>query len=272
MQDQLNRQWTYAAIAVALALGVGAGRFLSSASAPPAEPPVAAATKPQAAPVVTPTAKPEEPGITRYQVPVTVSQPAKGPADALVTVVEWCDFQSKACRDAEPVLSQVLAAYEGKLRFVFRHFPPAQSLEAQLAHEFAQIAHEQNDKFWPVRERLMQEKGPITLQTVQAIAKDLELDWDRVRTALEGHAFAQHIGSDALFAKFFEVTEAPAIFVNGRRLAGPPSLDAFRTLIDDELKRADALVQSGIPREGVYANLIRGGKWTRPAEMDAPAN
>ena len=256
MQDQLNRPLTFAAIALALALGVGAGRQVSSKSAPPPQPPAA---------------KPEEPGITRYQVPVTISQPAKGPADALVTVVEWCDFQSKACRDAETVLSQVFAAYEGKLRFVFRHFP-AQSLEAQLAHEFAQIAHEQNDKFWPVRERLMQEKGPITLQTVQAIAEDLELDWDGVRTALEGHAFAQHIGSDALFAKFFEVTEAPAIFVNGRRLPGPPSLDAFRALIDDELKRADALVQSGIPRDGVYANLIRGGKWTRPAEMDAPAN
>ena len=271
MDKQLNSRWTWAAIVVALALGVGAGRLAMLGKSTQEAPTVAAPTPTPSAKTAAPTLKPDEPGITRYQVPVTISQPAKGPADALVTIVGWCDLQSVACRDADAVLTQVLAAYDQELRFVFRHLPQ-ETLESQLAHEFAQIAHERADKFWTVRERLLHAAGPIELETVERIAKEVDMDWPATLSALESHSFAQHVGTDAMFAKFFEVTKAPAFFVNGRRLEGKPSLAAFRTLIDDELKHAETLVSKGIARDAVYANLIRGGKWKRPSEMDAPAN
>src|SRR5579871_4741792 len=47
----------------------------------------------------------------------------RGPADAKILVVEFSDFQCPACRVAEPTIRQMLPLYEGKLRFVFKHFP-----------------------------------------------------------------------------------------------------------------------------------------------------
>jgi protein-disulfide isomerase len=272
MHEQLNPRWTWTAIALALVAGVGAGRLFVGSRDAAGDRPAAAAAEPAArpSPAADAPARPVEPGITRFQVPVTVSQPAKGSPDALVTIVQWCDFESAGCRAVEPVLDQVQAAYADKLRWVFRHFAPP-SLEGRLAHQFAQIAHDRADKFWLAKQKLLQTTERVTLPVVERIAKELGMDWPSTRSALEAQAFGQHVDTDALFAKFFEVAQAPAFFVNGRRL-GEPTLAGFRALIDDELRRAQAMVDSGVPRNAVYANLIKGGKWTRPPELDAPAN
>ena len=49
--------------------------------------------------------------------------PAKGPADALVTIVIGSDFQCPFCKRVEPTLKQLEEAYPGKLRFVWKNNP-----------------------------------------------------------------------------------------------------------------------------------------------------
>ncbi len=49
--------------------------------------------------------------------------PAKGPANAPVTIVEFTDFQCPACAAMHPVIEEVLKSYGDKVRFVVRDFP-----------------------------------------------------------------------------------------------------------------------------------------------------
>src|SRR6185369_7054344 len=54
-------------------------------------------------------------------------QPARGPADAKVTVVEYSDFQCPFCGKAYDTFEkEVIGQYGDKVRFVFKNFPLTQ--------------------------------------------------------------------------------------------------------------------------------------------------
>lgn len=69
-----------------------------------------------------------------------------GDAAAPVTVVEYGDFQCPFCRDATPVLKELVDSSGGGIRLVFRHFPLFTvhpfALTAALAAEAA------GERFW----------------------------------------------------------------------------------------------------------------------------
>ena len=64
--------------------------------------------------------------------PVTIptsGSPVRGPAGAVLTLVEFSDFQCPYCSIAVAKLDAVLAAYPGKVKLIFKQFP--------LRHAFA---------------------------------------------------------------------------------------------------------------------------------------
>src|SRR5712691_9154920 len=74
----------------------------------------------------------------------TEGEPSLGPTNAPVTIVEFSDFQCPYCRQAQGALKQLMAAYEGKVKLVFRDFPLRNiHPQAQKAAEAAQCAAEQ---------------------------------------------------------------------------------------------------------------------------------
>jgi len=199
-------------------------------------------------------------GVKRYHVPVTMSQPTKGSADAIVTIVEWCNFQNSECRRIEPILEKILERYGADARLVFRHFAGPST----MPHEFARIAHEQASKFWEAKDLLMRAQDEPTRADLEGFAKQIGLDRTATNSALDRRTHAGHIAADKLFAKMFDVREVPALFVNGRPLAGEVTLGALESLIDDERARAQKLVSSGVRRDSIYAELTKNGDWNRP--------
>ena len=90
-----------------------------------------------------------------YRIAVDDS-PVKGPADALVTIVESSDFECPFCKRVGPTLKQVEETYRGKVRFVFKHNPlpfHARALPAAIATEEAR-AQGGDAKFWAMHDAL----------------------------------------------------------------------------------------------------------------------
>ena len=52
----------------------------------------------------------------------------------------------------------------------------------------------------------------------------------------------------------------PAFFINGRYLSGAQPVEAFKAVIDEEMKKADGLIAKGTPKDKVYEETIKSGK------------
>lgn len=160
--------------------------------------------------------------------------PSKGPANAPVTIVEFTDFHCPHCRDAEAVLTQVLASYP--VRLVHRDLPLDNAHpHAREAHEAARCAEAQG-RFWPYRELLFAGE-PKTGDGLKATARSTNLDLTAYERCIAGGLGRAAIEADLADAKRLGVKSTPTFFVNGRELEGPPTLEAFAAAIRNALPR-----------------------------------
>lgn len=150
----------------------------------------------------------------------TDDDPQVGPHDALLTIVEFSDFQCPFCKDAFPIIKDLLASHGDKIRFIYRDFP-VQSLHplAQTAAEAGECAHAQG-KFFPYHDKLFINQDSLTSNSFVAFAQELNMDVAAFSTCLTKHTFTQEVNQDYSAGVTAGVTGTPTFFVNGRRVPG----------------------------------------------------
>src|SRR5688500_5605174 len=209
----------------------------------------------------------------RFRVPVSAEQPSKGPADALVTIVEFSEFQCPFCTRVSPTISQIMNDYRGKVRFVWRNNPLPFHGDAKPAAELAMEAFAQggNDKFWQAHDLLFENQLALTRPDLDRYAQQIGLDMNRYRAAMDGHTHMARIEADMALAARLGARGTPGFLINGRLLMGAQPIEQFKEIIDDEVRRAEALIATGIPRARVYAELTKNGRTHAAPEAPAPA-
>ena len=240
-------------LVLALVVGGVTGFFVSRATSTP---PPAAPTQAQAQRPAPP--RPVEDARAVYRVPVDDS-PVKGPADALVTIVEASDFQCPFCKRVAPTLKQIEEAYRGKVRFVFKHNPlpfHADALPAALASEEARV--EGGDaKFWAMHDRLF-ESPSLDAASLEAAARAVGVDVAKVKEAVASKRWESRVRRDQALVTGLGASGTPSFFINGRKLVGAQPFEQFKTVIDDELAKAEGLVKAGTPPAELYAKIMAG--------------
>ena len=208
--------------------------------------------------------------VERFKVPVTSAQPSKGPSDALVTIVEFSEFQCPFCARVLPTTKQILETYGDKVRIVWRNNPLAFHNNAVPAAALAMEAFAQggNDKFWEVHDVLFQNQKALGRPQLEEYAKAAGLDMDKVQKALDEGTHAKVIADDQAVAGTFGARGTPYFFVNGRQLRGAMPFPSFKAIIDDEIAKAETLMKKGVKKEQIYATIIKDGK-TNAAAPDA---
>jgi protein-disulfide isomerase len=204
--------------------------------------------------------------VERFKVPVTNQQPQKGPADALVTIVEFSEFECPFCARVNPTVAQALKEYDGKLRVVWRNNPLPFHKNATPAAIAAMEAHAQggNDKFWKMHDLLFQNQKALGREDLEKYAQQVGLDMTAFRQALDTNKHEAAIKQDQEVAAKLGARGTPAFFINGRKLMGAQPYEQFKELIDDEVRRAQALVGTGVAKSRVYAEITKNA-------LDAPA-
>jgi protein-disulfide isomerase len=210
---------------------------------------------------------------TVYRVP-TLDAPVRGGAHPKVTIVEFSDFQCPFCGRVKPTLDTLLRTYGPDLALVFRHNPlpfHANALPAALAAEAART----QGKFWEMHDLLFAHQQDLDRAALEGYALKLGLDLPRFKAALDGQVDKARIDRDADDALRFSMGGTPVFFINGRSLNGAQPIEAFQRAIDEELRKADALLAKGTPRAELYAALTKDGRDTRaeppPAKPDPDA-
>lgn len=176
----------------------------------------------------------QEPQYIRYDIPTEGSY-ALGPDDAPITIVEFSDYQCPFCkRWHEEVYEPLLAAYPGKIRFVYRHLPLTSiHPDAFSAAEAAMCAGEQ-DAYWQFHEKLF-DGDLLGSGAYTQYAQDLDLDAASFETCLTEHTYQEAVQADSDFALDLGVSSTPTFFINGLAIVGAQPLDVFQQVIDKEL-------------------------------------
>ena len=153
-------------------------------------------------------------------VPVTERDNSIGPSNAVVTLVEYGDFECSFCRKAYSML-QGLRRYMGdNLRFVYRHFPLAEAHpHAQHAAEAAEAAGAQG-KFWEMHDILFQSQDALEDEDLVMYAARIGIDFQRVSQELAAGAYTRRVRDDFRGGARSGVNGTPTFFINGARYDG----------------------------------------------------
>ncbi|NOY90351.1 MAG: thioredoxin domain-containing protein [Deltaproteobacteria bacterium] len=202
----------------------------------------------------------------RFRVPVG-AQPSRGPADALVTIVEFSDFQCPFCARVVPTLEAVRERYGDDVRIVWRNTPLPFHPNARPAAVAALEAYEQagNQGFWALHDALFANQRELENANLESLFVQQGLNLNKLRRAVERGTHDAVIDADLALGARVGVLGTPIFFINGRPLRGSQPLETFVTAIDAALLEARGEIQRGTPRAAVYEALTRDGLTQAPA-------
>jgi Na+/H+ antiporter NhaA len=163
----------------------------------------------------------------------------RGDPDAIVTVVEYADFECPFCGRAEPTIRELMSnAGADHLRYVFRHLPLADvHPNAQLAAEASEAAAAQG-MFWEMHDRLYEHQDQLSPKDLVGHARVLGLDVERFTEDLRQRRYRTRVERDVDGADESGVSGTPSFFINGRRHHGVYDIDALRAAVRTAKQRA----------------------------------
>lgn len=166
---------------------------------------------------------------------------SQGPANAAITLVEFSDFHCPFCSKATPTIEQLMAAYPGKIRRVWRHYPLPFHQGADRTHMASECAHEQG-KFWEFHNKAFEmQKDLQKPETVDEIAKQIGLDKKKFDACLSSNKYKDFIQKEIAKGNESGVRGTPSFFLNGRILVGALPLDQFKNMVEGILDPSKAV-------------------------------
>ena len=165
----------------------------------------------------------------------------RGSGDALVTLVEYGDYECPYCGQAEVVIRELLVSFSDDLRYVWRHLPLNDvHPHAELAAEAAEAAGAQG-KFWEMHDELLAHQDHLEPDELVGYARTLGLDVERFWRDVRESRHAGRIGDDVTTADASGVTGTPTFFINGRRHEGPYDVATLSAQVRSARWRANLL-------------------------------
>lgn len=141
--------------------------------------------------------------------------PSKGATDALVTIVEWADFECPFCAVASPILNKAIARHQKHARLVFKHYPLSMHEHAEGAARAATAAGMQG-KFWEFHALLFQNQQTLDEASLEKYAKQAGLDVAQFNTDRKSEAVADRVAQDRKQADGLGLKGTPTMYINGR--------------------------------------------------------
>jgi protein-disulfide isomerase len=205
-----------------------------------------------------------------YKVPVG-NAPIKGAKDAVVTIVEFSEFQCPYCSKVLPTLDTLMAdpAYKGKIRLAFKHRPLSFHDRAKPAARAAMAAHEQG-KFWQFHDLVFGAETGLTDAELEAHAKAAGCDMQKWKADYASGKYDQQIDKDDQLGIRVGASGTPHFFVNGVRIKGSKDLAWFKRTVDDAIERAKPLTDKGLKGQELYAAIIKDAATTYEPVFEDP--
>lgn len=194
-----------------------------------------------------------------YSIPID-DDPFIGPKYAKVTIVKGYDFYCGYCDKVRPTLDDIRTLYKDDVKIVFKNLVIHDDY-ARLPALAACAAHRQG-KFMPMFEQIWEKgiraRAELTEPALIDIAKGLGLNQKRLLADMRGTC-EDKIQRDFEILGAFS-TATPSFFINGRFIAGAQPIARFRSIIDQELEKANRALKDGAKLKDYYDGLVKSGR------------
>jgi protein-disulfide isomerase len=159
--------------------------------------------------------------VPRLTKPVNGRDHIEGSPAATVTLVEYGDYASPACRDAEWIVKAIVQVMRADLCFAFRHFPLRLAHpQAQHAAEAAEAAGVQG-KFWDMHDYLFERQRHLDDAELLLYGAEIGLNTERYNDELMREVYASRVHADLIGGIQSGVSDTPTFFINGTRYDDP---------------------------------------------------
>ena len=166
-----------------------------------------------------------------------------GPATALVTIIEFADFECVYCRQSQEALKRLLRDYPHDVRLVFRHFP-LQTHKTALRAATASVCAQQQGRFWEYHNRLFSTQPPFSDELLGEIGVSIGMDRQGFFECLQSRDPLETVNEHLRAGERAGVVSTPTFVVNGQVLRGALPYEQWKSILDQRLRQ---------PRESVRA-------------------
>lgn len=163
--------------------------------------------------------------MTTLKAAVNGDDHIQGTEKALVTLVEYGDYECPHCGRAYYIIKKLQNHFGAQLRFVFRNFPLTQIHSyAEPAAETAEFASEHN-KFWEMHDLIYENQEDLNETLLLELAERLKIPAKQLPEIWEQKKYAPKIKKDFMSGVRSGVNGTPTFFINGIRYDGPASFE-----------------------------------------------
>lgn len=147
-----------------------------------------------------------------------------GNPEARLSLVEYSDFECPFCKKFHPTAKRLVDAFDGRLNWVYRHFPLSfHNPGAQKQAEASECANEigGKDMFWTytdtIYERTMSNGRGFPISSLVPLAVELGMDEKAFATCLESGRFTQRVIDDFKEGTSIGITGTPGNIILDNR-------------------------------------------------------
>ena len=160
-----------------------------------------------------------------------------GNPNALVTIMEFIDYQSEKCAQAHEIIKKIMNEYGEKVNFNFRHFPLMRIHQKALKAAEAAIAAAQEGKFLEMHDMLFDNRKHLGIISLKSYAKEIGIISKSFLNNLINGKYGLYVQDDLKYGIELGVKEVPAFFINGEKLEGNITEKSLSDNINAALKK-----------------------------------
>ena len=160
----------------------------------------------------------------------------KGPENAVVTLMEYGDFQCPTCGSFHPVVAQLMDRFPDQLQLEFHHYPLVSVHPNALAAAIATEAAAEQDAFWEMHDLVFElqtqwSSHPNPEEVFVLYAERLGLNRDLFEAAYQSGGAEARVRADLERSEALGLPCTPTFFVNGQMIPLPKTFEEFENVI-----------------------------------------
>lgn len=146
------------------------------------------------------------------------SDPAIGPDDAEITVVEFFDYRCGYCKRSLDYIAALPAKHDGRVRVVFKEYPILSPQSRQAA--LAALAAKEQGKYFEMHTALMESDTRLEDEDIDTIAESVGVDVQKMRADMKSTAVQQELADMTALGRDLGVGGTPAFFIGEEAIEG----------------------------------------------------